>query len=531
VGTPPALAARGGCVVLGLRTGAPQLPKGFKVRKDQALATALRATEGRVPADATPQVGSACGEWRIRLVSRGVVEGDVAIDGRSGRLLSAWTGYQVHWPLSRGSGTLFVGRGFPVILVILCVLFIAPFVDPRRPLRALHFDLLALVALGVSLVPFARGDLEWSTPLSFAALAWLLARLVWLGLRPPQRPGPLCPRLSPNALAIGAGVLLAGRAVYVALVAHVSDVGYYSVFGAQAILDGFPVYASSAVDLAAYGPATHFAYLPFTALFPLPGGVARGGDEAARAASITFDVLIAVVLYAIGRRMRPGRSGHALGAALAFAWAANPLGFYPVATATNDALVGLLVVASLLFIRSPVGRGALTGLAAAAKWVPLVILPVLAAGRSSLRGRDAVIVGLSAAAAILVMALPLMPDGGPREMYDVAIGDLASVHSPFTPWGLWELPTWPRHVLVALVGLSALALAFVPRTRTIPQVAALAAALLVAIQLTLPHWIYWYAAWWLPIALVAMLAYHDTDGEVEFSAHASQFEVEDALVS
>jgi hypothetical protein len=58
---------------------------------------------------------------------------------------------------------------------------------------------------------------------------------------------------------------------------------------------------------------------------------------------------------------------------------------------------------------------------------------------------------------------------------------------------------------VLAVGL-ALAVAMHPRRKTPVTVAALGAAVLIALQLALSHWFYLYIVWWLPLALVALLA-------------------------
>ena len=52
----------------------------------------------------------------------------------------------------------------------------------------------------------------------------------------------------------------------------------------------------------------------------------------------------------------------------------------------------------------------------------------------------------------------------------------------------------------------ALGVAFVPRFKTPVQVAALAAAVTIAIQLTAGHWFYFYVVWFLPFVLVASFA-------------------------
>jgi hypothetical protein len=60
-------------------------------------------------------------------------------------------------------------------------------------------------------------------------------------------------------------------------------------------------------------------------------------------------------------------------------------------------------------------------------------------------------------------------------------------------------------VKVAAVGL-AVALFFVPRRRSPVQVAALAAVLLIAVQVTANHWFYPYTVWFAPLVLVAVFA-------------------------
>jgi hypothetical protein len=47
---------------------------------------------------------------------------------------------------------------------------------------------------------------------------------------------------------------------------------------------------------------------------------------------------------------------------------------------------------------------------------------------------------------------------------------------------------------------------FVPRFRSTVQLAALAAALLIAIQVTANHWFYPYVVWFAPLVLVAVFA-------------------------
>ena len=61
-----------------------------------------------------------------------------------------------------------------------------------------------------------------------------------------------------------------------------------------------------------------------------------------------------------------------------------------------------------------------------------------------------------------------------------------------------------RIALLAATGVLSLLVAFRPRKKTLVQVAALGAALLIALQLTMHHWFYLYIVWFYPLLLVAL---------------------------
>ncbi|MEO9239963.1 MAG: hypothetical protein ABI418_17955, partial [Jatrophihabitantaceae bacterium] len=83
--------------------------------------------------------------------------------------------------------------------------------------------------------------------------------------------------------------------------------------------------------------------------------------------------------------------------------------------------------------------------------------------------------------------------------------------SPFSIWGQVEWLEPLRVAILAGTGALAIALAFVPRKKSLLQVAALSAALMIAVQITLHHWFYLYIVWFFPLMLVALALLERTE--------------------
>jgi hypothetical protein len=82
--------------------------------------------------------------------------------------------------------------------------------------------------------------------------------------------------------------------------------------------------------------------------------------------------------------------------------------------------------------------------------------------------------------------------------------------SPFSLWAIHPSLEWLQGVLKVVAVTIAVAVAFVPRRRDARQVVALAAAVLIAVQLPASHWFYFYLAWIVPLILaVVMSAYRE----------------------
>jgi hypothetical protein len=444
----------------------------------------------------------------------------VRIDDATGAILEEWTGDQVAWTMARGYEGAF-GRKLnsPWIWLSLCVMFLAPFVDPRRPLRLLHLDLLMLLAFGLSHVFFNRGEIDTSVPLVYPVLLYLLARMLWAGFRPRERRERLLPLVPATWLLVALVALVGFRVGLNVIDSNVIDVGYASVIGADRIADGDPLYGpgfSEDVESGdTYGPLTYLSYLPFEQAMPWSG--AWDDLPAAHGASIAFDLITLLGLVMLGRRLRPGKAGYELGIALGYAWATYPYALFALQTNSNDGLVAMCTVLALLALTlspareglSAVGRGAAVGLGAAAKFAPLALAPLFAGGLGSVAARRSrrlvMLFGAALLAVLTAAVLPFVGDGGLREVYDRTIGYQVSRPSPFSVWGQSESLGWLQTAVKAgAVGL-ALVVAVAPRRRGPLQVAALGAAVTIAVQLGVTHWFYLYVSWFAPLALVALL--------------------------
>jgi hypothetical protein len=460
------------------------------------------------------------GNWGITYASGGNELADVTVDGRTGAVIEAWQGTQAEWVMARGHDGYFGGT-FEAwyVWLPLCLLFVAPFFDPRRPFRMLHLDLLVLLAgFGVSHYFFNRGEIGTSVPLVYPVLAYFLARLLVAGFRPRRTGQPLVPFVPAAALVAGI-VLLGGLRIGLELTeGKVGDVGYASAVGATRIQADEPLYADSGADdqhFDTYGPVNYLAYDPFVRIWePTRQQIELPDDyelAAARAAAIAFDALTILGLFLLGLQLRGGRAGRRLGLALAYGWVSFPYTLFPLMSNTNDSLISALVVFALLGVSSAPARGAMIALAGAAKFAPLALAPLFASGRGEARLRSWAWFGATCALVGVITVVPYVPaDGGLKVFYDQTIGFQLTRESPFSVWG--QNPGLDPLLSIAKVAAIALAVAvaFVPRRRDALQIAALGAAVLIATQLVAMHWFYLYIVWFTPFLLVALFGEYAT---------------------
>ncbi|HEV7400309.1 MAG TPA: hypothetical protein VGN84_08550 [Solirubrobacterales bacterium] len=439
------------------------------------------------------------GNWEVAYFADEKEVALVIVDPQTERVLESWTGYQVAWKMARGySGAFGHKLNAPYVFLPLCAIFLLGLVDWRRRWRLANLDLFVLLGFGVSNFFFNRAEIGVSVPLQYIPLAYLFARALWIGVR--GRGEGIRPSWPAAWLLIAALFLVGFRVGLNMADSGAIDVGYAGVVGADRISHGEPIYGNFPEDVSqgdTYGPVNYFAYVPFERIWPWSG--TWNDLPAAHGAAVFFDLATFALLIFLGRRIRPGPAGNKLAATLAFGWAAYPYTAFALLSNSNDTLVAMFLVATLLALARPAARGALAALATFAKFAPALLVPMLATyGEKRWR-----FVTAFAATSIAVMLWPAI-DPGLHTFYDRTLAFQAGRNSPFSIWG--QVPSLEplRIAILATVAALALLFAFRPEEKKLLQVAALGAALLIGVQLTMHHWFYLYIVWFYPLLLVAM---------------------------
>jgi hypothetical protein len=464
------------------------------------------------------------GRWQVSWFTRGTQQKELAqvyVDDATGRVTEAWTGFQVAWTMARGYAGAFGRRVNALYVWIpLCVVFVLPFLPVGRRRRGvrgpaawlrrptlLHLDLLVLLGFSISLAFFNHARIGLSVPLVYPFLLYVLARMLLLAFNRgrPRAPLPLIVPVSWLAIAV---VFLVGFRIGLNVTnSNVIDVGYAGVIGADKVLHGHHIYGGWPHDNAqgdTYGPVNYYAYVSFRAVFGWSG--VWDDLPAAHAAAIAFDLLALIGLYFLGRLIR----GPTTGIVLAYAWASYPFTLYALASNSNDTLVAVLVIAALLVIRWAPARGALGALAGLTKFAPLALAPLLARGVEPWppRRRSVAWFALAFAVVGVVAMLPMLLSGNFQTFWHDTVTYQSGRGSPFSIWGLWGGLGFEQHLVQGAAVALALAVAVVPRRRGLVEISALAAAILIVLQLGISHWFYLYIPWFFGLVMAALMGAH-----------------------
>jgi hypothetical protein len=466
------------------------------------------------------------------------------VDDRTGAVTEAWTGPQVAWAMARGSEGAFGGKTInrPLVWFGFVAIFLAGLIDWRRPLSLRTLDLVALVSFSASLWFFNRGDVLTAMPLVYPPLAYLIARLAWVGTR---GRGPRGSVLWPVWLLAAAAIFLAGFRVALNYNdSNVIDVGYSGVIGAQRIATGEMPYGHMPVAAGrercgepdaegsvrdriqtngrcehanehgdTYGPVAYEAYVPGYWLLGWSGD--WDSLPAAHFTAVAFDLLTLVGLALVGLRF----GGLRLAATLAFAWTAYPFTQYASSSNTNDALLPAFLVWGFWLVSRPGARGALAALSGWTKFASLIVAPLWATYPDR-RPKWRFLAGFLAASLVAFSILLLEPNPleAARTFGEQSLVWQIGRESPFSIWGWGQYRAagvpdlhLAQLTLQALLLACALAAAFLPRRKSPLQLAALTGALIAGFELVQTHWFYLYLPWFFPFAAIAVLARGDPD--------------------
>jgi hypothetical protein len=499
------------------------------------------------------------GAWTIKIWTSVGSVGEVAtgkVDDATGSVTEAWTGPQVAWKMARGSDGAFGGREINSARVWLglCAVFLLGLANFRRPLSIRNLDLLVLLSFSVSLWYFNDGRVFASAALVYPPLVYLLARMLWSGAR---GRGSADAPVWPVWMLAAATVFLAGFRIGLNVEdSNVIDVGYSGVVGAERISHGQAPYGHFPLEgkLKAcgpadadgeirdriqtngrcesanpqgdtYGPVAYEAYLPGYWIFGWSG---KWDDlPAAHFASVVFDVLCALGLALVGRRF----GGNRLAVTLAFAWMAWPFTQYASSSNTNDALPPLFLIWGFWLASAPIARGAFSALAGWTKFAPLLVAPLWASYPDArARPREKLVFvaafALATIAAFSILLFEPSPLHAVRVFWERTVSWQVGRDSPFSIWdwrqyraGLPDLHLLQR-ALEVLLAVGAVVVYFVPRRKSLRQLAALTAALLIGFELVLTHWFYLYLPWFFPFVAVVVLTPEAAPAPVEVrSAH------------
>jgi hypothetical protein len=463
------------------------------------------------------------------------------VDDASGVVVTAWTGPQVAWGMARGVPGAFGGAKInnPWLWGTLCVVFFLGLADLRRPLSLRNLDLVMLLSPTASLWFFNHGDVFTSVPLFYPALAWVVARGLYIGF---TGRATHVRTMWPAWVLLAATVFLVGFRIGLNVEAsNVIDVGYSGIIGAERIVHeheapwgNFPVEdklkACGPADASGeireriqtngrcesanpqgdtYGPVAYEAYIPGYYAFGWSGK--WDSLPASHFTSIVFDILCLIGLWLVGQRF----GGIPLGATLAFAWAAYPFTQYASNSNTNDAVMPAFLIWGFWLVTLPVARGIFAALSGWTKFASLIVAPLWATypdRRPSLR-----FIAAFVAATLVVFSVVFLQPHPIAELQTFWHRTLKWQIGRESPWSLWDwrqyhargipdLHIVQRVLQVLLVG-AALLLPFFPRGRRSPlQLAALTAVLLAGFELVETYWLYTYIPWFYGFAAIMLLS-------------------------
>ncbi len=287
----------------------------------------------------------------------------------------------------------------------------------------------------------------------------------------------------------------------------VIDIGVAGVVGADRLIDGASLYEgvfAPGIDLRGdvYGPLNYLAYVPFELVWPWEG--VWDDVPAAHAAAIAFDLACALGLLVLGRRLRPGGEGRGARDRARLRLARLPVDRLR-AQREHQRRAGRGDDHLRRWSRSPLrpgaGRSSRSGPRSSSRPPP--------SPRSSPPGpasSDGARPSSSPSPSRSSPRWPSSPSSRTGDPESSMTGPSATRPraAPRSASGGWRRASSRcRPAARAFAVILAVAAFLWPPRRSLIQVAALGAAVVIAAQVAGTHWFYFYVLWFLPLVLVA----------------------------
>jgi hypothetical protein len=395
-------------------------------------------------------------------------------------------------------------------------------------LRIRNLDVLAGLSFVVPAVLLQHRYLDASVVAALPGLVYLMLRCAWVGLgRRPTAPAastPLFEHLTSGLDGASRVRVLRVLAVAMALVfvmVGVSspdpvDVIYAVMEGATKLIHGVLPYEHMPGDVVhsdTYPILSYVAYTPLAALSPVSS--TWDSVDLALGAAVAATLAGAGALFrAVAGAARAGasprtREAEAAGLRAALIWLSFPALLITVSTGTTDVVLAVLLLFAVLLWRRPDASCAMLAVAGWFKLAPFALVPIWLA---PLRGRR-LLTGLAGLAGVSLAMVALLVGfggtGGPAAMVH-ALAFQFSRGSPQSLWTVlgvgWLQPLAQAGALALIAGATVRLWRHPELAADRVRIAALAAAVLLALQLVAAYWAFLYIAWVAPLMAVSVLA-------------------------
>ncbi len=412
----------------------------------------------------------------------------------------------------------------PPIVIGLGVLFVLMAgVAPLRRLR--NLDVAALLTFVASVILLQRRYVGGSVLSALPALAYLTVRCTLAAFGSAGRgpdSTPLYEKLTPGwteSERVRLLRILLGSLALVFVMVGVSstaavDVVYAVMEGATKLLHGVLPYGHMPGDVVhgdTYPVLSYLLYTPLAAISPV-GSMWDSVDVALGVAVLAaLSVAAAAFRFSAGPRWRGARRSPAAeskGLRAALVWLSFPPLLITVSTGTTDVVLGAMLVFAVVLWRVPAASAAVLAAAGWFKLAPFALVPVWLA---PLRGRRlvsaaAAIIGVSAAMLALLITV-----GGVSGLQAMAhaLAYQFQRGSPQSPWaalGLLSLQPFAQASVLALIAGACVRLRRDPALATRERMAAVAAAVLLGLQLSADYWAFLYLVWVVPLMALSVLS-------------------------